>query len=327
MSRGAALVALFASIAALAQPVVADRELEIVRQNFNAGNYREALTRARNAMEVSNFNEAQRVEMHKYAGLSAFNLGELPAAEKHFFALLQLNPDYVLDPFAYPPPAIRVFEDVKKKNADSLNLIRQQIALRDEQLRRELAEREKARLLAEEARRRLEEQAKEVTVKTIEKHSLLVTLVPFGAGQFQQGRTGLGVLFASIEGALGILNIVSYIVIDRMFVNVTYEFDDRLGPPDGDGKFSITVRRIPPELKNSRNAWGIVKVGSGVGFYSLWAIGAAEALWRHQDEIVTSETKKLDALAPAPPPKSDFVPKVFLFPTTGGLGAGVSFRF
>jgi tetratricopeptide (TPR) repeat protein len=323
MSRGAALLSMLLSITAMAQAVVPDRELEIVRQNFNVGNYREALTRARNAMEVSNFNEGQRVELHKYAGLSAFNLGEAPAAEKHFYSLLQLNPDYVLDPFAYPPPAIRMFEDVKRKNSDSLNLIRQQIALREEQLRREAAEREKARVLAEEARRRLEQQAQEVTVRTVEKRSLLVNFVPFGAGQFQQGRTGLGVLFASLEGVLGLMNIVSYIVIDRMFVNVTYDFDNRIYPDDG--KFSVTVRRIPPELKNSRDAWGIVKAASGVGFYSLWAIGSAEALWRHKDEVTTTEKRKLDA--PAPPPPKDPAPKVFLFPTSGGLGAGVSLNF
>ncbi|MBS1150361.1 MAG: Tetratricopeptide repeat protein [Myxococcaceae bacterium] len=324
MTRAAALLSLLLSITAAAQAIVPDRELEIVRQNFNVGNYREALTRARNAMEVANFNEAQRVELHKYAGLSAFNLGEAPAAEKHFYSLLQLNPDYVLDPFAYPPPAIRLFEEVKRKNADSLNLIRQQLALREEQLRREAAEREKARLLAEEARRRLEEQAREVTVRTVEKRSLLVNFVPFGAGQFQQGRTGLGVLFASLEGAAGLLNIISYLVIDRMFVIQTIEVPYRIYPDDG--IFTVTVRRIPPDLKNSRDAWGIAKVASGIAFYSLIAIGAAEALWRHKDEVVTVETRRLDAPAPATPPKPE-APKVFLFPTSGGLGAGVSLRF
>lgn len=322
MSRGAALLSVLLSITAAAQAVVPDRELEIVRQNFNVGNYRDALTRARNAMEVSNFNEAQRVELHKYAGLSAFNLGELPAAEKHFYSLLQLNPDYVLDPFAYPPPAIRLFEDVKKRSAEALNLVRQQIALREEQLRREAAEREKARVLEEEARRRLEQQAQEVTVRTIEKRSLLVNLIPFGAGQFQQGRTGLGVLFASVEFTLGVLSVVAYGIIESLFQNVTYEFDNRIFPEDG--KFTVTVRRIPASLKNSAEGWRITKVASGVGFYSVWAIGVAEALIRHKDEVVTTEIKKLDQ---KPAPKPELAPKVFFFPTAGGLGAGVSMSF
>ena len=320
MSRGAALLSMLVAVTALAQPVVPDRELEIVRQNFNAGNYREALTRARNAMEVSNFNEAQRVELHKYAGLSAFNLGELPAAEKHFYSLLQLNPDYVLDPFAYPPPAIRVFEEVKRKNADSLNLIRQQIALRDEQLRREGVEREKARALAEDARRRLEEQARELTVRTIEKRAFMVNLIPFGAGQFQQGRTGVAVLFASVEAVLALTSMVAFLIIDRFYEPITYTYTDRIYP------FSVTVRRIPEALRNSADNWKLVKYISGGGFYAAWAVGVADALLHHQDEVISTETRRLDPLTPAPPPKTQ-APRLFLFPTSGGIGAGFSLRF
>ncbi len=318
MSRGAALLSVLVSITAMAQAIVPDRELEIVRQNFNVGNYREALNRARNAMEVLNFNEAQRVELQKYAGLSAFNLGDAPAAEKHFFSLLQLNPDYVLDPFAYPPPAIRVFEEVKRKNADSLNLIRQQIALREEQLRRELSERDKARSQAEETRRRLDQQAQEVTVRTIEKRALMVNLIPFGAGQFQQGRTGFAVLFASVEAALALTSMVAFFVIERLYEPYTYTFVDRIYP------FSVTVRRIPVGLRNSANNWKITKYSAGGAFYVAWALGVADALWHHQDEVVTTQTLRLNAVSPAPKTQA---PRLFLFPTSGGIGAGLSLNF
>lgn len=310
----AAIVWLFAS-AALAQAIVPDRELEIVRQNFNVGNYRDALNRARNAMEIANFNDVQRVELHKYAGVSAFNLGEVPGAEKHFLALLQLNPDYVMDPFAYPPPAIRIFEEVKRKNADSLNLIRQQIALRDEQLRREAVEREKLRVLAEEARRRLELQAQEVTVRTIEHRAFMVNFIPFGAGQFQQGRTGFAVMFASIEAVLAITSMAAFVAIEQLYENKTYTYTDRIVP------FSFTVRRIPEALKNTAENLKILKYASGGAFYGVWAVGVADSLVHHQDEVVTTEVKRL-----GPAPKAA-LPKLFLFPTAGGLGAGMSLTF
>jgi len=105
--------------------------------------------------------------------LAAFNLGSRDAADRHFLQLLQLNPDYVLDPFAVPPPAIKLFEEVKKKHADSLALIRQQIALREEQQRREAAETERRKALEEAERRRLEELTRNVQVKVIEKRSLI----------------------------------------------------------------------------------------------------------------------------------------------------------
>jgi tetratricopeptide (TPR) repeat protein len=309
--------------ASLGQGVVPERELEIVKQNFNVGNYKEALSRATTAMEVSNFNELQRGELHKYAGLSAFNLGDGPGAEKHFLALLQINPDYVLDPFAYPPPAIRLFEDVKKKNAGMLNLIRQQIALREEAARRELADKERARALAEEQRRKLEDAGKQLTVRTIEKRAFLANFIPFGAGQFQQGRNGMGATFAAIEAVMGLTSVIAYIVISRLFEDVTYTYDDRL---TDSGRFSITVRRIPEALRNSAYAWTVTKLVSGGGFYLAWALGVFEALWHHQDEVITTETRRLEEAAPVTPSKA-VGPKFFVFPTAGGIGAGFSMRF
>ena len=45
-------------------------------------------------MVSQNFTDEQRVGLHKYAALSAFNLGDTPGAKEHFLKLLQLNPDY-----------------------------------------------------------------------------------------------------------------------------------------------------------------------------------------------------------------------------------------
>ncbi|MCP2871881.1 hypothetical protein, partial [Salmonella enterica] len=70
-------------------------------------------------------------------------------------SLLKVNPDYLLDPFAVPPAAIKVFEQVRKDNGDALNLVRQQISLRLEQEKRALAERER---LAKEQEERLRRQ-------------------------------------------------------------------------------------------------------------------------------------------------------------------------
>jgi tetratricopeptide (TPR) repeat protein len=325
MRRWAGILSLLWSFAALAQAIVPDRELEIVRQNFNVGNYKEALIRATNAMEVSNFNEQQRAELHKYAGLSSFNLGNSAAAEKHFLSLLQLNPDYVLDPFAYPPPTIRLFEEVKRKNADTLNLIRQQIALREEQGRREGLERDRARVLAEEQRRRLEELAKQVTVKTIEKRSFLLNLLPFGLGQFQQGRNGFGVFFAALEAVSALTSMISFVVIERLFIDRTYTFEDRLYPDDG--RFSVKVRVIPQELKGTAEVLRTLKYASGATFYAAWAAGSVDALWHHRDEVVSVESKRLEEVAAPISPSRDEGPRLFLFPISGGVGAGFNLRF
>ncbi|MFT3836427.1 MAG: tetratricopeptide repeat protein [Myxococcaceae bacterium] len=321
----ALLLSLSATIA-FAQ-ISPDRELEAVRQNFNAGNYKEALDRARTAMETTNFDDAQRIELHKYAGVAAFNLGDHQAAEAHFLALLKLNPDYVLDPFAYPPPIIKLFEEVKRKSADTLNLIRQQIALRDEQARRDKADAERRAKEAAERASRLEQLSKSVTVRTVEKRSWVVNFLPFGAGQFQQNRGGPGIFFAGFEGAMAVVSIVAFIAIQTLYQDFNYTYDDRIYP------VSFTVHGIRPDRAGQYQAWNVVKLVSGGLFYLAWVVGAIEALAHHQDEVVTTEKKAIDELektnpsVPLAPSSSPSGPKPYFFGVPGGGGGGVELKF
>lgn len=300
---------------ALAQ-VVPEREVEIARALFEAGKYADALKRARDAMGMANFSDNQRLKLHEIAGVSAFNLGDTKGAQQHFLQLLQLNPDYILDPFAVPPPAIKIFEQVRKDNADALNLVRQQIALKLEQDKRAAAERERLAKEQEERRRRLEEMTKSVTIRTVTKHPFLLNFVPFGAGQFEQGRFGWGIAFAASEGVAAVLSIVSYFAIESLYENYTYEIPGRL-TADGTNVVKITVRRIPPSRRGEFEAWRAIKLTTGIAFYALWAGGVGEAIFRHQSETVT-ETKQEPRLPSA---------RLEIFPTPGGLGAGVSIAF
>lgn len=301
---------------------VPERELEVSRSLYDAGKYAEALARVSAAMRGTNFTEAQRVELLKLGGLSAFNLGDLNAAKAQFLQLLQLNPDYVLDPFAVPPPAIRLFEQVKKDNAAQLDLVRQQIALRAEQERR--AEEERQRLLKEEEerRRRMETLSSTVTVRTVKSQSMLVNFIPFGAGQFQQGRTGWGVAFAVSEGILAVVSIISYFALDALFEPVTYTWNDRL-TADKTGVFSITVKRIPPDRQTEADVWRALKLSSGIGFYALWALGIGDAIWHHQPTVVTETQELVTPPSPAVAPGA----RLRIFPVNGGLGAGVQIGF
>ncbi|MHB8873414.1 MAG: hypothetical protein ACYC8T_06975 [Myxococcaceae bacterium] len=326
--------------ACFAQGFSADRELEVVRNTFDVGNYREALKRCRDAMASQNFSEAQRMELNKYAGMAAFVLGDAPAAGDHLSKLLELNPDYVMDPFAFPPSAIQFFEELRKKNADTLNLVRQKIALREEQAKREAEERERARVAAEEQRRRLEQLAAQVTVRTVEKRSMALNFVPFGAGQFQQGRTGVGVALASAEGALAITSIIGYLAIESLKVSRTSATN---GIP-GTGTASHSDYGIPPERKGERDTWRLVKYGSAGAFWTVYAFGVVEAIYHHQDEVVTNSVDQVsvppmprppsrEGPSPAPVlrPSGDATPtpgpRPFLFPTSGGVGGGVTLSF
>ena len=296
--------------------VVPEREVAIIQSLYDAGKYAEAAKRANESMSLTNFSDPQRLRLHELTALSEFNLGNGKAAAASFLQLLKLNPDYVLDPFAVPPPAIKLFEQVKKDNVDALNLVRQQIAIRADQEKR--ADEDRKRLEEEQERRRKEQAllTQEITVRTIEKHPLLLNFLPFGAGQFSQQRIGWGVAFAVTEGITAVLSIVSFFAIESLYEDVTMTWSDRL---TADGKpFSITVRSIPTSRHTERDVWTGMKFGTGAAFYVLWAAGIAEALFHYEDETVT-ETK-----VPAQPlPAASFK----VFPTNGGMGAGVSVRF
>ena len=312
------LLIVLTALPAFAQ-VVPEREVEIIQSLYDAGKYADAARRANESLPLANFSEPQRVHLLEIAALSAFNLNDLKGAQAAFLQLLRVNPDYILDPFAVPPPAIKVFEVVRKENADALNLVRQQIALRIDQNKRAAAEAERQRLEQEERKRKMDLLTNEITVRTIEKRSMLVNFLPFGAGQFQQGRIGWGAAFAVSEGLMAVLSIVSYFAIESLFEKVDYVWTDRL---TADGKpFVITVRQIPSSRHTERDVWTGLKYGTGIAFYALWAIGSGDAIWRHQEESVT---EKKEPLSPAPKAPTA---RLNIYPTPGGLGAGVTIAF
>ncbi len=165
-----------------------------------------------------------------------------------------------------------------------LDFLRQERRLRQERARVEAERRERERLAAEEQRRRAEALARQVTIRTVEKRNFLVNFVPFGAGQFQQGRTSLGVVFAASEGALAVTSVIAYFAYEALFETATVEIDDVLTET---GKATLTVRYIPTDRAHQADAWRLLKIGSAAGFYTVYALGVSDALYHHEDQVVT----------------------------------------
>ncbi len=320
-----------------------DPQLSQVRNDYEFGKYEAAVTEARARIlrekAAPTPNPALLVELHKYAGVAAYTLGRTAQAEAHLLALLQLDPDYALDPFVFPPPSVNFLEKLKRDNARILDSIRE---ARKERLNRERKEAEGQAAVArerklrdqEEQRRRVDQLTRVTTVKTVERHSYLVNFIPFGAGQFQQGRPNSGVLFAAFEGLLAATSIASYLALQGMIIDQSVTVDDRFGTPDR----TYPIRGIPKVRESEANRWRIAKLTSGIGFYGLYAYGVVDALLHHQDVVeVGTEVEKASA-SPAPPPAEASAPvsarglvgsgpEPFLFPARGGMGAGVTLRF
>jgi hypothetical protein len=289
-----------------------EREVELCRQSYDLGKFGDALQRAQNAIGLSNFSGEQRRTLLTIAGLSAFNLGDQRTAKAYFLQLLQLDPDFQLDPFAVAPPAIKLFELMRRDNAEALNLVRQQLALKLEQRRLEKEETERKKREEEERRRRIDELARTVTIRTIEKRPLWANFLPFGVGQFQQGRIGKGTAFAISEAILAVTSIVSYFAIQSLIKDFTVTFADRRGTYVWRGS------GIPQDRMAEASGWTTLKFASGITFYALWVLGAGDALLYHRPDVAT-ETKEPIQVAPGA--------RLELSPLPGGLGAGFTVAF
>jgi hypothetical protein len=160
----------------------------------------------------------------------------------------------------------------------------------------------------------------------VEKRNFLVNFVPFGAGQFQQGRNSLGIVFAASEGALAVTSVIAYFAYEALFETDTVEVDDVLTET---GKATLTVRYIPTSRARQADTWRLLKIGSAAGFYTIYALGVADSLYHHDDQVVTTTIEE----RPAPPPstprskESGSSARLRIFPTPGGLGAGLALTF
>lgn len=297
-------------------------DLAALAAAYDYGRYAEVLTRANARLDGVGVDGAALVELHKLAGLSAFNLHRLEEAERHIAALLRLDPDFSLDPFIYPPLVVAFVEKQRRAMAGELEFLREQ--RRQREAAAKLAAEERAALARETEvqRRQLEEMSRQITVRTLEKRNVLVNFVPFGAGQFQEGRVGVGTGFAVAEGLLAVGSIVGYFIYGSILTNRTIQLDTFPGSTQ-----VIVQTGIPAARASEAQTWRVVKVTSGIGFYAVYVAGVLDALLHYQAEVVTThiETRPGETPGPASAPG---IPRVELSPAPpGSLGLGLGMRF
>jgi tetratricopeptide (TPR) repeat protein len=151
------------------------------------------------------------LESRKYLAATALFLGRRQEAQAQFEALLRVEPDYVLDPLAFPDEVARLFTEVKARM----------------EVERAHNEQERARAQAEAAaqrddaakqqRQRLDRLVALASTERIEeRHSRWVAAMPFGIGQFQNGHDGLGLVLAVGEGSLLAISVVSFFLHENL---------------------------------------------------------------------------------------------------------------
>lgn len=267
-------------MASFALPVAADElsDFEAARRSYDRQSYSKAargfeslvggaVPRARNPVV--------RLEARKYLGATYLFLGKEPEAREQFRRLLEEDPDYDIDPVAFPGAVVQTFQEVQ---AQALEQRAAQDKLDAARLKREKAG-ELEELIEQQQRIvTLEELA---STQVIEKrNSRWIAALPFGIGQFQNENRKLGIMFAVTESAFLAASIATFIGHNSLR-------DENPSPDELD-----RAQRVERALRIGN--W--VSVGSLLSFY---VAGVIEAEVRFRPVIRTTRKRELpDDLEP-----------------------------
>jgi len=308
MLRRLAAASAFAVLLLGASPARADAraELEKARAAYLARNYAEAEERLRALVDPKSGIREQAVVSQARMYLGAVLLAEdkKDQATETFEKLVLEDPTFEPDPLAFPGPVINAFIDVRAQ-------LRERIRAAAENAARLEAER-KAR---EEAQRRAQaawlERVKTMAgeEKITVRHSRLVAMLPFGAGQFQNGEPVLGWIFLGSEAALAAGTAITL----PMYAYARSRENEELSAGDIERK----AQGYHDRAESIRTA-NLALVGTLVAFA---AAGIVQANLAYVPERVEVKKREL-------PPVSKLSPVVSTVPradgTPGGVFVGVS---
>jgi hypothetical protein len=291
----AALLVAGAAPTARANPMPSAKEaLEQGHTAYDRGDYRHAIDTLQPLLypSIELGTEDEVVMAHRLLALSYFFVNKQKDAEQEVTSLLALRPNYALDPIVDPPLAVRFFEDVRRRQSERLREVQQREREEAERVRRD-EERQRA---AERAR------AERVYVdRIVERHSRFIAMLPFGGGQFQNGQTAKGIVFASAELAFAAVSIGTWSALN---------LDNRypLDPTTGHRTFPVSDTTRVTTLTG-------LQLGSAGAFYALviWGIIDAQVLFKR--EVVRGERERRAA-----PSKSSLHLYPLHSPTLTGVG-------
>ena len=274
MRRTALSGLVFVLMAAFALPVAADElsDFESARRNYDRQNYAKAARGLESLVGGAvprATNPVVRLESRKYLGATYLFLGKKEAAREQFRSLLEEDPEYDIDPVAFPEAVVQTFQEVQKEVAaerarkDALEAMRR---------KRERSDEVEELIRQQERIRALEELA---AVETVEKvNSRWIAALPFGIGQFQNQDRPLGIMFAVTESAFLVASIATFI-----------------------GHNSLRDENpAPSEIERARRVERALRIGNWVSvgaFLSFAVAGVIEAEVRFKPVIRTTRKREL----------------------------------
>lgn len=287
------------------------QELELAKNRFNAGQYDEAHEQfARlllpllppcdkgpsGACRITDPDLIERTRVLDAASLIAL---KRPApADAEIEKVLRQNPAYAPSPALFPQEVVDRFTEIRGRLREELEKLAEQQA--HEALERRLAE-QQAREAQEKWIADLQRLAERE--RRTEVHSRWVSLLPLGAGQYQNGDTRLGVLFTASEILLGATSVTSAAIVQG------YTRFDPTRPCD-----AICYAKLNKDITTA----ALVNRVSFGALLGVTLLGIIQAQIAFVPEKVTQTPRAI-------PPRPKAAPTISLSPGHVGLGIVGSF--
>jgi len=180
--------------------------LQQIRELFLEGSY-EALEQRAESLLESGPSMLVRAECLQYLGASLELIGRSEEAEERFEVLLTLQPEFQMNQADFPTEVISLFESVRLRVQDRINQIEERRRRQQDSERRR-----RERALLEQQQRLLELARPRYFERDARGLQLALALLPFGAGQFQNGHIGRGYAFLGTQLGLTAASMVLWML-------------------------------------------------------------------------------------------------------------------
>lgn len=269
VALGRALAPLLISALAAGGP---SEEYERGRTAFLRGEYQRAIATINPLLypELRLESPDEVIQAHRMLGVSYLFESQPDKARGEFRKLLELDPDFRFDPLLDPPRVVDFFNDFLREQQSELGDIEARLKKRE----------------AELARR-----SGQVLERRIERRSMAVNFVPFGAGQFQNRQTRKGWLFLGAEAVLAATSVGAFVTNFAVYgVRPTRPCLDPVMPRADGLPGSCAPDRIDHSGENTSRNLTRVQVASGALFFGVAIWGIVDALRHFQAEVTVGET-------------------------------------
>ena len=302
------LLVLFAASLAAA-PARADdaAELERGKSSYDAGRYAEGVERFRELLNPASTNalrDPTAVERARaYYAACLIALGRAEEADAEIEKIIRNNPVYSPDPVAFPGKVMDRFIEIKSRLKGEIEAAFRARAAA------EAAAKAKAEREQREYIEALQQLARTETV--VVRNSRWIAMVPFGAGQFQNGQEVLGYTFLIAEAALAVASITSSVIYQGLNADYTRA---RFGDAAQD-----------PGTVNHDKFMSDTALARSVNHYTTAALGVVALTGILHAQLTFVPEFRETRVRPLPAPPPSLTPKVGAGPS--GLFLGLSGRF